>query len=175
MLSATVDPDWHSRWNLRRASLTRCHRGWRRATVRTHWWRAFRETLRPTAAPQSLSTAAEPLPSSESWTGAGHLSYNRFVRHSFSVRLADGPLGTSTVWRAVPSCDAGRRVWSQTAHCALSRFCRPDAQARYHSHLPCFSSRRCSLVFRSCRFDLIRPRGADGCSPVSRARTFPGI
>lgn len=54
-----------------------------------------------------------------------------FVRLPFSVSLTVGPLGTSTVWRAVPSCGAGRQVWSQT-HTALhqasaSLLCRPAA------------------------------------------------
>ena len=54
----------------------RCHRGWQRPIVHIHWWTVCRCIARGQRLHRSLSTAAEPLPS-ESWFGAGRLSYNR--------------------------------------------------------------------------------------------------
>jgi hypothetical protein len=193
--NATVDPDWHGKWNWRKSS-SRCHRWWQRDTMLIHWWISIRSHFsRVTAAPQLLSTAAEPLPSE--WTGAGRFPYNR------SCDLCS--LCQFDVWSTRRECILARcsMLWRWPAslvldaHCTPSRFCQPAVQTRrrayraakepswltlgqaqYRSvislkflHLSNYSS----LALQPCQFDLIRPRGADGYSPVRRARTFSSI
>lgn len=129
MLNATVDPDWHGRWNLRRSSPTRCHRGWRRPTVYSHWWTVFR--CNPREQRLHRNRSRQPPSRCRVCRGLAPDVFLTTVRATsvlcqfdgWSTRHEYGLARRSKLWRWPASL-------VPDAHCTPSSFCQPAVQTR---------------------------------------------